>query len=108
MHAGAQIDQSLRSFDQCRQNVGREHIDSEDAWNSGLHLHPSLAITDARVVDYSVEAAELVDLVGKCSCPSDGGEVPGDSCSGAGCRRERVATSPLVSPVRYDLMALVD
>ena len=69
MHAGAQINQSLRSFDQCRQNVGREHIDSEDAWNSGLHLHPPLTITNARIVDYSVEAAELVDLVGNCSCP---------------------------------------
>jgi hypothetical protein len=108
MHAGAQINQSLRSFDQCRQNVGCEYIDSEDAWNSGLHLHPSLAITDARIVDYSVEAAELVDLVGKCSCPSDGGKVPGDNSSSAGCRRERFATSTLVSTVQYDLMALVD
>jgi hypothetical protein len=59
-------------------------------------------------VDYSVEAAELVDLVGNCSCPSDGGEVPGDNSPGAGCRRKSVATSTLVSPVQYDLMALVD
>jgi hypothetical protein len=29
MHPGAYIDQSLRSFDQCRQNVGRQHIDGE-------------------------------------------------------------------------------
>ena len=76
--------------------------------NSGLHFHPSLAITDARIVDYSVEASEPVDLVGKCSGPSDGGKVPGDNCSGAGYRRESVATSTLVSPVQYDLMALVD
>src|SRR6266404_960291 len=93
---------------QCRQNVGREHIDREDAWNSGLHLHPPLTITNARIVDYSVEAAELIDLVGKCSRPSDGGEVPTDSSLGAGCRRERFATSTLVSPVQYDLMALVN
>jgi hypothetical protein len=59
-------------------------------------------------VDYSVEAAELIDLVGECSCPSDGGEVPGDNSSGAGCRRDRFATSTLVSPVQYDLMALLD
>src|SRR5260370_37565963 len=108
MHAGAQINQSLRSFDQCRQNVGREHIDSKDARNSGLHLHPPLAITDARIVDYSVETAELADLVGHCSCPGDGREVSRDDSSGAGCRRERVATSTLVSPVQYDLMTLVD
>src|ERR1700757_3223058 len=108
MHAGAQINQSLWSFDQCRQNVGREHIDSEEAGNSGLHLHPSLAITNARIVDYSVEAPELVDLFGKCSCPGDGGEVSGDYFSSAGCRRKRFATSTLVSPVQYDLMALVD
>src|ERR1700757_1119350 len=108
MHAGAQINQSLRSFDQCRQNVGREHIDSEDARNSGLLLHPPLAITDARIVDYRVEAAELVDLVGNCPCPSDGREVSGNNSPGAGCRREGVATSPIVSSVQYDLMALVD
>ena len=108
MHPGAQINQSLRSFDQGRQNVGREHIDSKDARNSGLHFHPPLAITDARIVDYSIEAAELVDLVGNCSWPSDGGEVPGDNSASAGCRREGVATSTLVSPVQYDVMALVD
>jgi hypothetical protein len=108
MHAGAQINQSLGSFDQCRQNVRSEHIDSEDARNSELHLHPPLAITEARIVDYSVEAAELVDLIGNCSCPSDGGEVSGDKSPGAGCRREHVAASTLVSPAQYDLMALVD
>src|SRR5260370_15223989 len=99
MHAGAQINQSLRSFDQCRQNVGREHIDSKDARNSGLHLHPPLAITDARIVDYSVETAELVHFVGNFSCPSDGREDAGDNSSGADYRPERVATSTLLSPV---------
>ena len=108
MHPGAQINQSLRSFDQGRQNVGREHIDCKDARNSGLHFHPPLAITDARIVDYSVEAAELVDLAGNRSWPSDGGEVPEDNSASAGCRREGVATSPLVSPMQYDIMALVD
>jgi hypothetical protein len=58
-----------------------------------------LAITDARIVDYTIAAAELVDLVGNCSWPSDGGEVPGDNSASAGCRREGVATSTLVSPV---------
>ena len=100
MHPGAQINQSLRSFDQRRQNVGREHIDSKDARNSGLHFHPPLAITDAGIVDYSIEAAELVDLVGNCSCPSDGGEVPGENSASAGCRREGVARA-------IDIMALV-
>ena len=28
MHAGAQVDHSLWSFDQRRQNVGREHIEA--------------------------------------------------------------------------------
>jgi hypothetical protein len=47
----------------------------------------------------------LFDLVGNCSCPSNGGEVPGDNSFGAGCRRDRVATSFLVSPVQNDLVA---
>jgi hypothetical protein len=34
------------------------------------------ADSDVRIVDYRVEAAELVDLVGNCSRPTDGGEVP--------------------------------
>src|SRR3984893_18178614 len=115
MHAGTQINQSLRSFDQCRQNVGREHIDSKDARNSGLPLHPPLAITDARIVDYSIDTAELVYLVGDSSlrahsseCHPESGEVPGDISASAGGRREVVATSTLVSPVQYDVMALVD
>src|ERR1700682_1652788 len=98
MHAGAQINQSLRSFDQWRQNVGREHIDAKAARTPAPPPPPPLAITDARIVDYCVETAELVDLVGNCSCPSDGREVSGDNSPGAGCRRERVATSTLVSP----------
>jgi hypothetical protein len=59
-------------------------------------------------VDHSVEVAALVDLVGNCSCAGDGREVSGDNSRGAGCRREGVATSTLVSPAQYDLMALVD
>src|SRR3954463_15469395 len=102
MHTGAYINQSLRSFDQRRQNVGRKHIDGEDARNSGLHLHPALAITDACIVDYSVEGAEPVHLLGHCSCPSDGREVSGDNSPGARCCREGVATSTLVSPVQLE------
>src|SRR5438105_3954735 len=108
MHTGAYIDQSLRTFDQCRQNVGREHIDREDARNSGFHLHPALAITDARIVDYGVEGAEPVHLLCNSSCPGDSREVSGNNSRGAGCRREGVATSTLVSPVQYDRMAFVD
>src|SRR5271155_5215723 len=108
MHTGAQINQSLRSFDQCRQNVGGEHIDGEEARNSGLRFHPPLAITEARIVAYSVEAAERVDLGGNCSRPGDGREVSADTSPGARCRREGVATSTLVSPVQNDLMALFD
>src|SRR3954470_9416467 len=98
MHTGAYIDQSLRPFDQCRQNVGREHIDSEDGRNSGLHLDPALAITHARIVDYSVEGAEPVDLLGNRSCPSDGGKVAGNDSLGARCRHEGVVTSTLFRP----------
>jgi hypothetical protein len=59
-------------------------------------------------VDNGLEAAELVDLVGNCPCSSDGREVSGDNSRGAGCRREGVATSTLVSPVQHGLMAFVD
>jgi len=59
-------------------------------------------------VDHSVEAAMPVDLVGNSSSTSDGGQLPGNNSPGAGCRREGCATSPLVSPVQYDVMALLD
>src|SRR5215831_2090925 len=108
MHSRAQIYQSLRSFDQRRQNVGREHIDSEDARNSRLRFHPPLAIANARIVDYGVEASELIDLLRNSSRPSDGGEVPGNNPSGAACRSKGVTTSALVSPVQDNVMALFD
>jgi hypothetical protein len=75
-------------------------IDSKDARNAGLRLHPPLAITDTRIVDYRVEAPELVDLVGNGCCSGDGGEVPGNNSAGAGCRRERVATLPSLAAGR--------
>jgi hypothetical protein len=59
-------------------------------------------------VDHGVEAAELVDLAGNCSCAGDRSEVSADDSPGAGRRREGIATSTLVSPVQYDLMALLD
>jgi hypothetical protein len=69
----------------------------------GLHLNLPFAITDTRIVDYSIKAAELVHLVGNCFCPSDGREVSGDNSSGAGCCRERIATSTLVLSMQYGL-----
>ena len=42
-------------------------VDSNHQFRESRHRCPH--------VDFSVEAAELVDLVGNCSCPSDGGEV---------------------------------
>jgi DNA polymerase III delta prime subunit len=60
-------------------------------------------IEQMRLVNTLCWAKNFVD-----SWPSDGGEVPGDNSASAGCRRERVATSTLVSPVQYDVMALVD
>jgi hypothetical protein len=50
----------------------------------------------------------LLTLVGNCFCPSDGREVSGDNSRGAGCCRQGIATSTLVSPVQYDRMAFVD
>ena len=94
VRAGADIDQSTRAIDQRRQNVGREHINREDAGNSRLRLHPRRrAIADACIVDYRVEATELVDLVGNGPRPGDGREVPGDCSQGARRRRDGVATS---------------
>jgi hypothetical protein len=108
VRAGADIYQSIRLFDQCRQNVGREHINGEDAGNSGLRLHPRLAITDPGIVDYRIKATELVDLVGNGPRPGDGGKVPGDASPGAGCRREGIAISTVIAPVQGDVMALLD
>ena len=62
VHAGADVDQPIRSFDQRRQNVGGEYVDREDAGNSGLGLDPSRLVTDTRIVDYSVEVTKPIDL----------------------------------------------
>jgi hypothetical protein len=109
MHAGAEIDQPIRPFDQRRQDIGCQHIDREDARNSRLGLDtPRLPIADAHIVDYGIEAAELVDLVGDGPCPGNGRKVPGDDSQGAGSRRERVAAPTGIASVQDDLMALLD
>jgi hypothetical protein len=67
-----------------------------------------LAIADAGIVDYRVEATELVHLVGNASCTCDRREVPGDHPLGAGRIRESVAASYLVAAMQYDFMAVLD
>jgi hypothetical protein len=62
------------------------HIAKSGRYYPRLRLYPPLAIADARIVDYSVEAAEFVGLLGDCSCAGDGGEVPRDNSSSARCR----------------------
>jgi hypothetical protein len=49
-------------------------------------LWARLAIADARIVHYGVEATELIDLARHGRRPGDSGEVPGDSSLGADCR----------------------
>jgi len=108
MRAGADIDESIRFFDQCRQNVGCQHINGEDAGNFGFHFHPSFAITDAGIVDDGIKVAELVDLIGNGPRPGDCRQVPGHGSTSTGCRLQRVATSIIIAPVHNDLMALLD
>ena len=77
--------------------------------NSGFGLDPPrLAIADAGIVDYGVEATELVDLVGNGPGPGDGREVASHGPLGAGRGRKGVAAPTVVSPVQDDLMALLD
>jgi hypothetical protein len=59
-------------------------------------------------MDDSVEATELVDLVGNGPRPGDSRKVPGNGSPGTGRRREGVATSIVIAPVQDDLMALLD
>src|SRR5262249_21149035 len=108
VRARADIDEPSRLFDQCSQNVGREHIDGEDAGNAGLNLHSSLAITNAGTVDYGIKATELIDLVGNGPRPGDRGQISGDGSPGTAPRHEGVATSTVVAPMQNYLMALLD
>ena len=89
--------------------LAKAGLNREDAGNSRLRLHPARrAVADACIVDYRVEATELVDLVGNGPRPGNGRQVAGNGCPGAGRRRDRVATSTLIPPVYDDLMALLD
>jgi hypothetical protein len=108
VRAGADIDEPRWFFDQCRQNVGCQHINGEDAGNSRLALYPPLAIADACVVDDRIKTTEVVDLVGNGPRPADGREISRDDSLGAGCRRKSVATSTVIPSVQQDVMALLD
>ena len=59
-------------------------------------------------MDNGIGATQLIDLVGDCTCPSDGRKVPRNNAPGTECSREGVATSTLISPVQYNVMTLVD
>ena len=65
MHAAAQIDQPLRTFDQRGQHVGREHIHRQDLGVSFRRRSPIRLAVDAGVVDDGIHAADLVDLLGE-------------------------------------------
>jgi hypothetical protein len=109
MHAGAEIDQSLRPSDQDRQNVGCQHIDREDAGDSAFGLAASrLAIANARIVNYRGEITELVDLAGYGLDPGDGREIAGDNPLGSRCRRKGRAAASIVSPMHDDPIAPLD
>jgi len=65
-------------------------------------------VTDASIVDYGVEATELIDLARHGRRPGDGGEISADSSLGADRCQESVAASTLIPPVQDDLVALLD
>ena len=64
VHARTQIDQSLWPFDQCREDIGGEHVDREDVRQTIDRDVVAFPIADGGIVDDRVEAAERVDLVG--------------------------------------------
>jgi hypothetical protein len=77
--------------------------------NSGLGLQSSrLAITDTRVVNHTIERAELVDCIRHGPRPGNGREIAGNDALGARSRRESVAAATFISSMQNNLMALLD
>lgn len=62
----------------------------------------------ARVVNYGVEATELVGLVGNGFCSGYGREIPGDNPPSSSCCRERITAPPVISPVQDDIVASIN
>ena len=89
-------------------NVGGKHIDSENARNPRFNLDPSLTIADAGIVNYRIEAAKRVDLLGDGRRSVDCREITADDRDSAGRSREAIATSSRVPSVQYDPMAPLD
>ena len=108
MHAGAYIDQSLRSFDQCRQDVGCQHIDGEDARNSGLRLHPPLAITNTSLWITPSKRASLLTSSATVRAPAMVDRSPETTpwAPGAAVMASRLRSS--FRPCITNLMALAD
>lgn len=59
-------------------------------------------------MDYSVKAAEFVDMLSHCSNPSDVRETTCDNSQSARSRSEGVAASTLIEPVQDDITPLAD
>ncbi len=63
--AGTQVDEALWSLDKCGQDVRCERVDGEHMGQPVFGCDaPGLAIADARIVNYSVEGAEPINLIG--------------------------------------------
>ncbi len=64
MHSAAEIDQTIRLFDQGRQNERRQGVDGQDCRVPLGRLTPVSHQIDAGIVDDRVHAPDLVHLIG--------------------------------------------
>jgi hypothetical protein len=98
VHAAAEVDESLRTFDESGEQVRRDDVDGHDVRATG----------EASVVDDCVNWAELVDAIGDSAALVHVGQVPDDRLSAA--VEERVdGSQPLAAAgVHHRLVAFAE
>src|ERR1700678_3134049 len=107
MQYRTQIHKAFRSSNQCRKDVRRSRIDSENM-RSLIFSDNSLwfLIANAGVMNDGIEGPELIDLIGDVPCLGNAGEIPNDYRFCCGKFVLSLIRTLLASSMQYHAVAL--
>ncbi len=108
VHARAQIDQSLRPFDQCREDIGGERVDREDMRKAIGSGAAALPIADGGIVNGRIKMAAHVDLHGNVLGAGDRLQVADNDVCGLRQSSSGIVGARFVARMQDHLMTLFD
>lgn len=106
VHAGTQIDQPLRAFDEYGKQIGGKRVDCEYGGQSVGRHPPAAAVANGSVVDHGIENPQGIDLCRDLAHCGDGFEISEHDFFGLGQRSADVLGARFIARVQHDPVAL--